>query len=531
MGRDQEADNKPPLDVEARLAAMKFQGAGEASIHLTQLAVMASLLRTGVALTEATRQILDATRTAVAKDPRAARWNWRHEELRILRMGADFIVKNRELISLLPDAWRAPFEACLAAVGRPRIGLTRDGGFGLRGAAKAEAEPEGAKSPKPPLLWPYEGRAFNLIPRRAWLHAGHYVRGQVVMTVAPGGYGKTSLILCNAIEMATGRGLIGPGPFGVLRVAYWNAEDDDTEIERRIAAACLHHQVNAADLRGQLFLGSKLSGSRRIATVVRNNDIAFDTAMLGEIARLVTELKLDCVIFDPLIAFHRIPEADNTLMEEVIKHGFGDLATRCDICVELSQHTRKGAQGRQTDLNADDSRGAGAVVNAARSVRVLNRMNAEEAELPKIAPEDRRHYLRVQRDKTNLAPPGKATWIRLVSVELPNSTVLDPGDNVQTVAGWDYPQPTDGVTADDMRWMQETVRQGNYRVDPRSPDWVGRPLAERLGLDPEEPGGRKKINSVLRVWFANKVLAVEQRRGKDRHTVQYVVPGPWNEEN
>jgi hypothetical protein len=525
-GRDKEAEAKPPLDVEARLAAMKFEGPGETSIHRTQLSAMASLLRTGVALTEATRQVMDATRAAVAGDPRALRWDWQREELRVLRMGGDFIVKNPEVAYLLPDAWRQPFEACLAAGARPRIGRNRNNGYQVRPPKPTQEEAK----PQRALLWPYQARPFSLIPRRRWLHAGHYVRGQVVMTVAPGGYGKTSLILCNAIEMATGRGLIGPAPNGPLRVAYWNAEDPDDEIERRIAAACLHHQVNAADLRGQLFLGSKLSGIRRIATM-RNGDIVFDTVMLAEITRLVSELGLDCMIFDPLIAFHRIPETDNTLMEETIKHGFGDLATGCDICVELSQHTRKGAQGRQSELSADDSRGAGAVVNAARSVRVLNRMTAEEAELPKISLEDRRHYLRVQRDKTNLAPPGKAVWIRLVSVELPNATAVDPGDNVQSVAHWDYPQPLDGVTADDKRWMRETVRQGNYRVDPRSPDWLGQPLAKRLGLDPEQPGNRKKINGILRAWFADKVLAVDERKDDARHTRQYAVPGPRNEED
>jgi hypothetical protein len=504
---------------------MRFQGAGDASIHLTQLQVMASLLRTDLGLAEAAQQILDATRAAVAGDPRATRWDWKREHLRILRMGADFVVKNTELVSLLPDDWRQPFEAALAAGGRPRISLDREGGFRVRGPRPATSQSPKAKS----LLWPYEGRAFSLIPRRDWLHAGHYIRGQVVMTVAPGGYGKTSLILCNAIEMATGRGLIGREPRSQLRVAYWNAEDADDEIERRIAAACLHHQVDAADLRGRLFLGSKLSGSRRIATM-RNNNIVFDTAMLSEIARLISELKLDCIIFDPLVAFHRIPEIDNTFMEECIKHGFGDLATNCDICVELSQHTRKGAQGRQGDLSADDSRGAGAVVNAARSVRMLNRMTAEEAELPKIAPEERRHYLRVSRDKTNLTRPGKAIWMRLVSVELPNATAVDAGDSVQTVERWEYPQPLDGVSANDARWMREAVQQGNYRVDPRSPDWVGRLLAERLGLDPEKPGDRKKLNSILRVWFANKVLAVEQRQDDARHTRQYVVPGAWDEE-
>ena len=66
-------------------------------------------------------------------------------------------------------------------------------------------------------------------------------------------------------------------------------------------------------------------------------------------------------------------------------------------------------------------------------------MTAEEAELPKIAPEERRHYLRVLRDKTNFAPPGKATWIRLVSVELPNGDSTKPGDQVQAVVSLGLP--------------------------------------------------------------------------------------------
>ena len=181
--------------------------------------------------------------------------------------------------------------------------------------------------------------------------------------------------------------MLGPPPPEALHVAYWNAEDPDDEIERRIAAACLQHAIDPAELRDRLFLGSRLTGRRRIASVDRNGNVVFDTDMLGEIERLIRELKLGCIILDPMVAFHRIPEGDNTLMEQVIKDGFGDLAARTEVCIELSQHTRKaGNSGRQGDLSADDSRGAGAIVNAARSVRVLNRMTAEEAELPKIAP-------------------------------------------------------------------------------------------------------------------------------------------------
>jgi hypothetical protein len=418
-----------------------------------------------------------------------------------------------------PLRWQARYD------GIPRIVSSARGKY-------IDARKAPLTEPTKALLWPYEPRPFSAIPRRRWLHAGHYIRGQVVMTVAPGGYGKTTLVLCNSIEMATGRGLIGPAPLGgPLHVAYWNAEDPDVEIERRVAAVCVRYEIEPASLLGRLFLGSRLTDNRRIASIDRNGNVAFDTLMLGEIERLITELHIDCVIFDPLVAFHRVPEGDNTIVEQVVKDGFGEIAARTDACIELSQHTRKGSQGRQGELTADDSRGAGAIVNAARSVRVLNRMTPEEAELPKIAAEDRRHYLRVSRDKANLAPPGKATWVRLVSIGLPNGLDDRPGDQVQAIEAWDYPQPFDNVTADDMRWMRETVRHQDYRYNAQSPDWVGRPLADRLGLDADDDGDRKRLIAILKTWLANGALALEIRKDETRRDRQFVIPGAWNEED
>jgi hypothetical protein len=126
------------VDVDARLAAMTLGGPGDSSIHQTQLSVTASLLRAGIALEEATRVVLDATRAAVANDPK---WNWRREELGILRMGCDFIVKKPELVTLLPDKWREPFAAALSLGRRPDIGLN-PGGFYVR-AWKVRADDQG----------------------------------------------------------------------------------------------------------------------------------------------------------------------------------------------------------------------------------------------------------------------------------------------------------------------------------------------------------------------------------------------------
>jgi AAA domain len=386
-------------------------------------------------------------------------------------------------------------------------------------------------APRKLLLHAYVPRPFAQIPRRQWLHAGHYIRQQVVMTVAPGGYGKTTLLIANVLEMCTGRGLLGPDPpNGPLRVAYWNAEDPEDEVERRIAAACLHHKIDPEALRGRLFLGSKITGRHRLASLDKAGNVVFDDRILAEITQFIADNKIDCALFDPLIAFHRVPEGNNNAMEELIKQAFEPIALSCNCCVELSQHTRKSAASQQGEIGVDDSRGAGAITNAARSVRVLNRMSTQEAELPKIEPEERRHYLRVNRDKTNLAPPGKATWLHLASVELPNGDGDRPGDHVQAAEPWDYPQPFDGVTADDMRWMRETVRHGDYRREPRSPDWVGLPLLEHLKLDPDDKGDRKKASAILKTWFDKGVLTTEERKDDKRRPKEFVIPGPWTDD-
>jgi hypothetical protein len=411
----------------------------------------------------------------------------------------------------------------------PRAVETAEAKYGAA-PSEGQAAQQDEQQQERSLLHAYIPRPFCEIPRRRWLHAGHYIRRQVVMTVAPGGYGKTALVLCNTLEMCTDRGLIGPAPIeGRVRVLYWNAEDPEEEVERRAAALCIHYQINQADLEGYLFLGSKIANGERLARLDRKTgEVILNAPLFDLVGRFIAEHKIDCAIFDPLIAFHAVPENDNGAMEKLVKSGFEQLAIAQNICVELSQHTRKSTQG---EITADDSRGAGATTFAARSVRVLNRMSERDAELPKIEPEERRHYLRVSRDKTNLAPPGKATWVHLVDVELPNGDGGYQGDHVQVATAWDYPQPFDGMNADDMRHVRDLVRTNpNYRYDPRSPDWLGVAVATRLKLNPTDKGDRKRIGAIIRAWIVNKALSVELRRDDSRHEREYMILGSWNDD-
>jgi len=82
-----------PVDVDARLAAMTWHGAGNSAINVTQRDVMGSLLRQGVCLDEATATILEATRRRVADDPAAHNWDWKAEETDIAWSGVRLLTR------------------------------------------------------------------------------------------------------------------------------------------------------------------------------------------------------------------------------------------------------------------------------------------------------------------------------------------------------------------------------------------------------------------------------------------------------
>jgi putative DNA primase/helicase len=86
---------KPPVDVEARLAAMRYGGAGAASIHQTQISVTAALLNRGQPQDEIVSTVLAATRAAAG--PHAARWNWPREERAVRKMCDDWLAKHPEI--------------------------------------------------------------------------------------------------------------------------------------------------------------------------------------------------------------------------------------------------------------------------------------------------------------------------------------------------------------------------------------------------------------------------------------------------
>jgi RecA-family ATPase len=254
----------------------------------------------------------------------------------------------------------------------------------------------------------------------------------VSATIAPGGTGKSSLDLTEAIAMATCRNLLGEQPEERLRVWYHNGEDDRDEIDRRILAICQHYNIPQEELRDWLFVTSGAEFPLRVAQGYSNLEI--NELLIKQIREGVGDLKLDVCSLDPLITLHGVPEGDNGKMYRVVRV-FADIGDELDCAFELAHHTRKGPPGGSPyEYTADDMRGASAVRDAVRAARILNHMSAAEAEEVSIPEYDRGTYFRVDRAKGNYSRPAKAAvWRQFISVELPNE------DDVGVIATWDLP--------------------------------------------------------------------------------------------
>jgi AAA domain/Primase C terminal 2 (PriCT-2)/RepB DNA-primase from phage plasmid len=224
-------------------------------------------------------------------------------------------------------------------------------------------------APPPIIAKPYIYRDPRSIPPRQFLHVGHYIRGFLSATIAPGGLGKTSLQLVEAIGMATGRDLLkGITSPRKLKVWYWNLEDPRDEIDRRIAAIILHYNINPSSIEEQLFINSE--EPLVIATRIRDATAVAEPVVNGLVSE-IRRLQIDALIIDPFVSSHKVPENDNNATDTVAKTWSG-MGRTCNCAVELAHHIRKPASGSTSEITVDDARGAGSLKDAGRSVRVLN---------------------------------------------------------------------------------------------------------------------------------------------------------------
>jgi len=367
---------------------------------------------------------------------------------------------------------------------------------------------------------PYQFLEPESLPRREWLYGWHLIRGFVSATVAPGGIGKSSLLIAELLSVLAHKPLLGarlaPRP---LRVWYWNLEDPEDELQRRIQAACLHHELTAEDLGDRLHVNSR-DNRLVIARATPGGALVAEPVVDALIAEIKAR-EIDVLVIDPFVSCHQAPENDNSAIDAVVK-AWGRVADAGNCAIDLVDHTRKMAGA---EVTSDAMRGASSKVDGCRDVRVLNRMSKEQAERWGI--DNERLYFRVYSDKGNLAPPAdRSDWYRLASVDLKNGPIGE-SDLVQAVERWKAPDAFDDVTVHDLFAVQKAIAADEWRADRQAKKWAGQAVIQVLELDGELPAVKKRVPQLLKVWLDSGALKCVSRSGKDRHQKKFIEVGEW----
>jgi len=203
-----------------------------------------------------------------------------------------------------------------------------------------------------------------------WFHE------DVGVFVAPGGTGKTTLLLFQVIHIVLGRDLFGyrvlnPGPVIIL-----TAEDSRETLIARLRHMCqqlnlspseerqVREEVNITDVSGK---GFKLTAVEK--------DVVAPSKLLDRFIVNASELHPSLIIIDPMVSFgvgeSRINDSEQGLIDAARR-----IKNELRCAVLYVHHTGK-ANARDASLDQYSGRGGSALADGARMVHVLQRLDHE----------------------------------------------------------------------------------------------------------------------------------------------------------
>jgi hypothetical protein len=359
------------------------------------------------------------------------------------------------------------------------------------------------------------------IPPRPWAYGNFLLFGCASALAAVDGGGKGATAVTIALSMITGQELLREKVWRTGPVVILTYEDDKTEWQRRIAAACLHYDLDYQSVCRSIYFISRPRGRVALAA---HSAINGRTVMFPDHAAIVAHLqRIKPVLFiiDPFNHAHALEDGNSNAMIAQLAAEISRIAAESMIAVLVLHHLRKGATG-----HIDDMMGAVMLRATFRATRLLMRMTKEEAEKLEIPIAEAWRYNRIASGKENYSPPPDLnTWYAFKSVRLGNGTELYPdGDNVQVVDVWVPPSPFKGLPKSHVAEIFDQLRTGLdegefYAAHSNAGNrWAGVLISEVTGRNAQEARG------ILRDWIKNRVvLENEYRSPKNRKQVSRLV--------
>lgn len=259
----------------------------------------------------------------------------------------------------------------------------------------------------------------------------------VGLLVAPGGVGKTTLMLWIACHVVLGREVFGcpvdrPGP-----VVFVTAEDPREIMVARLRMVIAGMQLDAADadtvLRGIRI--ADVSGHGYKLTMVAH-DIVIPSGNVDEVIASCQEILPAMVIIDPAVSFgvgeFRVNDAEQGLIEAARR-----MRNALNCAVIYVHHTGK-ANAREKTLDQYSGRNGSSFADGSRMVHVLQ--NMDSAEWAKATGEPLKHGetgIVLARPKMSYCPPVGDLFIRRrgYMFEVISAAIkLAPGDRLESDA-------------------------------------------------------------------------------------------------
>lgn len=369
------------------------------------------------------------------------------------------------------------------------------------------------------LFRPWVQTALEEIPVPDFVYSDFYARGYTSVTLAAPKVGKSMLGLAEAIDMATGRGILTGVKRDPLRVVYYNAEDDQDVINARVAALLTQYQISQSEIEGRFFPTSGVDADDFYMVAGQEGQI--NEALFVSLEKFCDAEKPDVLVFDPLQDLSRSPETNEVF--RLLGQRLRRFASEKRVALGLIHHTRKVAPGQSATI--EDGRGGSALRGTARFNRILNPMTEDEA--AKAGVQNHRHFFRIGDMESNLAPPSADVnrWFEKVSVMTPN------GHQIGAVAAWKWPDAFDGITPQQAAQVRGAIdrMQEPPRADVRARAWVGEVVGDVLGINVADKNGKARVQSIVSGWIKEDVLRIaEHKDARAGRTVQVVICGRNN---
>jgi RecA-family ATPase len=374
------------------------------------------------------------------------------------------------------------------------------------------------------IRWPTLLANFDemTMPRRQWLYGTSYIRGYISVLASAGGVGKTSLTIVEALSIATGMPLLDEEVHDQGNVWLINLEDPRSELNMRVLAAMKHYGLKKDDVYGKLFIDGEDDIKIVMAAEGRDGLVTNDALATYFQEKIISE-NITTVIVDPFVSVSQVNENSNTSIQVVVAM-FRAIARNANCSVTLVHHTRK---GNGEDANVDSIRGAGSLIGAARTARIINKISVEDAMQLGFPEDQATGMFRVDDAKQNLAAAtDKSLYRRIIGVQIAN------GEWIGVCISMKKPDHFDSITTKDAMRVQRVVgkqaESDPYRENVQSKQWVGVAIAQELGLDIDEQAVKTRVKAIVRTWVKTDVLRIDKvQDGRTGREVPAVFVGKW----